>query len=335
MSWAVTAAVIGSAVAGAASSAYSASEANKNVQQVDPAYKKFVNQIAQNDASSSEWASNLYQYGSIDPYEGQGFPVTPYKTADSGKNGYYYDKYRGVYVDEAAYQKYSNSGKKSLDEQVYRVHDNDPNTPARQSRFEWHEAASPATEGGYGALEEKKIATQLDMYDDLVDYARRAITEESEILSSRYDAEQAGLNETIQTSEGKISATNAANKYVSDTTPYKTEADIAKYQYDTNLIGMKTPVMSEYFSQAMEGIDPKESMDSATAEVMKANDATKAGMQRDAMAMGIAPGSEKYNAMMQDDRNATVGAIADARTAARKQAEDTSFDRLSAAMNQS
>ena len=68
-------------------------------------------------------------------------------------------------------------------------------------------------------------------------------------------------------------------------------------------------------------------------KIEKANDATKAGMQRDAMAMGVAPGSEKYNAMMKEDRNQTVGAIADARTAARKQAEDTSFERISAAMN--
>ena len=319
MSFAVTGAVLGVSALSAGANAYAAHEANKNVQGVDPIYQSFVNMIAQDDAQASDFANNMYQYGSIDPYAGQNLPVTPYKSNASGKTGYYYDNKKGVYVDEQTYLRLSNNNQKAL----------------KDKRFTWTEVEEPSTAGGYAAMEEQKLATQFDMYGGLVDYAKNYLAEEKKIMPERYAAEQAGINETVQTSEGKIAATNAANKYVTDTTPYKTEADIAKYQYDKNLIDLKTPVMSEYFAQAMEGIDPKESMDSATAEVMKANDATKAGMQRDAMAMGIAPGSERYNAMMKEDRNQTVGAIADARTAARKQAEDTSFDRLSAAMNQS
>ena len=324
MSFAVAGAVLGGGAISAGANAYAAHEANKNVQGVDPIYQSFVNMLAQNDAQASDFANNMYQYGSIDPYAGQNLPVTPYKSNASGKTGYYYDNKKGVYVDEQTYLQYSKNGKKALDS----------SGGYSDNRFTWTEVTTASTDGGYAALESKKLDTQLDMYDDLVDYAKNYLAEENKIMPERYAAEQAGINETVQTSEGKIAATNAANKYVTDTTPYKTEADIAKYQYDKNLIDLKTPVMSEYFAQAMEGIDPKESMDSATAEVMKANDATKAGMQRDAMAMGIAPGSDKYNAMMKEDRNATVGAIADARTAARKQASDTSFERLSAAMNQ-
>ena len=313
----------------AGASAYSASEANKNVQTVDPAYQSFVNNIAQNDAQASDWASNLYQYGSINPYEDMGLPVTPYQNKENGKLGYFYDNKRGVYVDEQTFNHRSGRGNKALLDDTYKDENGE-----KKARFTFYEVQEPSTEGGYGELEAKKLATQHDMYGGLVDYANQYLAEERKILPERYAAEQAGINETVQTSEGKIAATNAANKYVVETTPYKTEADIAKFQYDKNMLDLKTPVMSEYFAQAMEGIDPKESMDSATAEVMKANDATKAGMQRDAMAMGIAPGSERYNAMMKEDRNQTIGAIADARTAARKQAEDTSFDRLSAAMNQ-
>lgn len=324
MSFAVAGAILGGAAISAGTNAYAAHEANKNVQTVDPAYQSFVNMLAQNDAQASDWANNMYQYGSIDPYENQNLPVTPYKSAATGKTGYYFDNKKGVYLDEAAYQQYSKNGKRSLDS----------SGGFKDDRFTWTEVAPASTEGSYATLEAKKLSTQFDIYDDLVNFATQQLEEEKKILPERYAAEQAGINETIQTSEGKISATNAANQYITDTTPYKTEADIAQLQYNKGLIDLKTPVMSEYFSQVMEGIDPKESMDSATAEVMKANDATKAGMQRDAMSMGVAPGSDRWNSMMKEDRNTTVGAIADARTAARKQAEDTSFARLSAAMNQ-
>lgn len=319
MSFKVAGTILGVTTLSAGANAYAAHEANKNAVSVDPAYQAFVNELAENDWQASEQANNFYLYGSADPYAGQNLPTTPYRSAATGKMGYYYDNKKGVYVDEIAYNQYSKNDKKALNDK----------------RFTWTEVESPSTEGGYAAMEKNKLDAQFDAWEDMKEYALKTIANENAIVDSRYAAEQAGINETVQTSEGKIAATNAANKYVVETTPYKTEADIAKFQYDKNMLDLKTPVMSEYFAQAMEGIDPKESMDSATAEVMKANDATKAGMQRDAMAMGIAPGSERYNAMMKEDRNQTVGAIADARTAARKQAEDTSFDRLSAAMNQS
>ena len=337
MSFAITAVVASSALA-AGSSAYSAHEANENQPQVDPAYQKFVNQAAQLDTEATQEQADFYKYGTIDPYGDS--PVRPYKEVKNGTFGYYIDTYRGrdMPLDEAKYTELSQNKKHPIESQEY----------GGQIRYEWVDV-DEAPSNGVAALEESKLGTATKMQDDLtesgffdslVDYANQELglesqrlDEESKILPQRYEAEGAELQGRIDVAPSDTAAAIAKNKYTTDYTPYKTEADIASAQEQTNMIGLRAPVMSEYFSQVMEGVNPKESMDSATAEVMQANDATKASMTRDAMAMGIEPGSEKWNSMMSEDRNQQTGAIADARTAAKNEAEDTSFSRLSGAMN--
>lgn len=316
-------AMIASSVIGGGASMYAANQANQGG--IDPAYAAAQSQMMEHDLEMTQDMRDLWEFNEINPY---GDRPRPYTSNTQQGQGHYIDAKSGKIITQEEYNRRTKGGQKNIKQF-------EKNT----TWIPFAPAAAPSTEGSQYHLAQRKLETQHEMYGDLVDFANDylklqadTMAQESQALEGRYAAEAAENQFTIDTMPKKGEADIAKSQYEIDTMPVKSATEIAAMQEKQRLIDLRAPVMSEYFGKVMEGVDPKASMDSATAEVMQANDATKAGMRRDAMSMGVLPGSARYEAMMRDDRNQTVGAIADARTAAKNKAEETSFNRLSGAM---
>lgn len=302
----VAAAIITGSVLGAGSSMYAANQANQGGGP-DPQYAATSIRMANLDFEGSQDMMDIWKYGTIDPF---GDSVRPYTSSMQEGKGYYVDKKTGKTISKEEYSRRTKDGQKNMKKFSKKVEW----VPFDQSQM-------PSTEGSHYDLEQRQLAVAHDKFDDLVSFAEKQL----DLETKRMGFESEAL-------EGRYAAEAATNQYTVDTQPVKAATEIASMEEKQRLIGLRAPAMSEYFGKVMEGIDPTNQMNSATAEVMKANDATKAGMRRDAMAMGVLPGSARYESMMKEDRNETVGAIADARMAAKNNAEETSFQRLAGAM---
>ena len=91
------------------------------------------------------------------------------------------------------------------------------------------------------------------------------------------------------------------------------------------------PVMSEYYKQALEGVDPTRKAAEARTDVAAAFKDQEATLRRDAGRMGLDPNSNKFAESLGagglNQARATAGAV----TAARTVAEDENFKRLTSA----
>lgn len=129
MSGTITAIAAG-AVLSAGASAYSAHEANKAAKESAESYNEMIQGYLNLDKQQTLWGMDMYQHGDIDWVDesGAATPVTPYQSTFDGGVGYYYDKRKKVFVNDALYDEYSRGGK------VWK----DPD------RFEWHPAYNKA-----------------------------------------------------------------------------------------------------------------------------------------------------------------------------------------------
>lgn len=298
----------------------------------DKEYNRRMATIAESAQDISEGMFYYWQYGTMPNGAAGSFydRETNSFLGVNAANGYYLDR-NGKYVTEDAA---ALLGPETLKDYGYKWVDSSSlktGTPGSSV------SGTPAT-GGVSAADDG-IISQMEL-----EQAQRAASNslipaqtESELAAIGLTTAQANaLKELLpdQTAAEKstLGLTTAQNTAALGLLPKQTELANARLDNSITEAGYQAPVLREYYQQTLEGIDPKGAMDTATADVLQANDTTKASQMRDAMAMGIAPGSEKWNAMMKEDRNQTVGAITDARTKARKTAEDTTYSRLTNAL---
>lgn len=277
----------------------------------------------------------MYYYNTANPWGNQ--PVNPYvsNSEQGGGPGYYYDKERGVYLDEDAYNERTNGGQRPV---------GDPN------RFEWVPMEEVDQENSPYALEQKQNVAMNEMFPDIQGFAEESLGAEretlpfetaaniagyqysSDVLPVKAKADIAGYQNTLDTMPFKTAADIAGYKYSSDVLPVKAATDIAGLQEQKQAIQYRKPVMKKYFDEVMNGVDPDEYANTAGQEAAHQIQTNKGIMTRNMRALGVDPSSGVMANAMEEYGMNRAKAIASARTLGRQQAKAINFDRLQGAM---
>lgn len=116
-----------------------------------------------------------------------------------------------------------------------------------------------------------------------------------------------------------------------EVSPYQTEA--AKGLLYNNIKGNAeaAPVVSEYYKQALKGVDVNGKVNQARSDVAQGFADTNASQARNDARMGIAPGSARSNYESAATGIQKAQAIGSAMTTARNNAQEENFNRLQAA----
>lgn len=112
--------------------------------------------------------------------------------------------------------------------------------------------------------------------------------------------------------------------------PQQTELAQAQLGYGIEQISQAKPVMSEFYKQALQGVNVNQKVNQARADVTQALNESDNAAMRTAGRLGMS--GRGLSALKQNSIDRTK-AIAAAQTGARNQAEDTNFARLSNAAN--
>jgi hypothetical protein len=120
-----------------------------------------------------------------------------------------------------------------------------------------------------------------------------------------------------------------------ETRGYDPDAQTSEMEYQQNvieanqgLLGQRTEAQSKFLSEALEGVDVKERMGLASADVAQGFAGAEGTARRSAARMGRNPANIDFGAMATNKAKA----MGFARTGARIGAEDESFRRLQSAM---
>jgi hypothetical protein len=114
--------------------------------------------------------------------------------------------------------------------------------------------------------------------------------------------------------------------------PKRAGLESAQIDEATSNIALRKPVTEKFYQQAGEGINVDERTNLARADVEAAYAGAESDMRRSASSMGLNPASKKYGAGLLDLARQKAAAKVGAASLARRQAEETNFSRLSAAM---
>lgn len=111
-------------------------------------------------------------------------------------------------------------------------------------------------------------------------------------------------------------------------------------EYQTGLLNSRIqetrnaqPVLSEYYKQALQGVNPDQKVTQARTDVAAAFKDQEQTLRRNAARMGLNPNSNRYAESMGAGGLSQARAAAGAMTQARNTAEDTNFSRLQSATN--
>ena len=303
----------------------------------DKEYNRRMASIAESAQGISEDIFYYWQHGTMPPSGSEQGAAGDFYDRETNPglgvnaaNGYYLDK-DGKYVSQDAANKL---GPQTLQEYGYKWVDSSSiktGTPGSSVSGTPAGGTTPGADDGIISQMELEQA-QRRASNSLIPAQTENETAALGLSTAQANALKELLPDQTAAEKSTLGLTTAQNTAALGLLPKQTELANAKLDNSIMEAGYQAPVLREYYQKTLEGIDPKESMDAATADVFQAEDATKASRMRDAMAMGIAPGSERWNAMMKEDRNETVGAIADARTRARQTAEETTYSRLTNAL---
>jgi hypothetical protein len=113
------------------------------------------------------------------------------------------------------------------------------------------------------------------------------------------------------------------------------QTEFAKEQMGLGLEEMKAakPMVSEYYKQALEGVNVDERVTQARADVGLAFKEGEEATRREAGRLGLDPDDPRYARMMGSRGLSQAKATAGAMTGARIEAEDESFKRLQSGMS--
>ena len=270
------------------------------------------------DRTVRDMGINEYQYNTINPYGDT--PVTPYKSTATGSMGYYYDKKKGVYVDEANYRKKTYNGQKDLGGSV-----RNRDTGEREDRFVWipaqlteearaGEAASPA------ALQQQTNQYYSELNPQLFGYLGKYIKAQDELLPSQAAAEK-------NTAEYTAADAAAATGLI----PQKTAATSAGYQYTIDTTPLKTQAVRDALALAGRNTED-EAARMAGAEVAQAFNTKQQSLAENIRRTGAVAGSGRMAGLQEDLDLSRVKATAGARTNARLTARNQQFDQLQRAI---
>lgn len=162
-------------------------------------------------------------------------------------------------------------------------------------------------------------------------------------LRTAFEKDQIGFErDRMEAERGLIpymtDAQRASFQHTIDTTPARTEHDLAQYQYGTEHFGAlsrllpeKEAVTSKFLQEAREGVDRGVWASRAGADIAQGFSGARGALTREAGRMGIAPGSERMvrglSSLARDEALQT----ASAQTHARRSADDENFRRLQSA----
>lgn len=174
----------------------------------------------------------------------------------------------------------------------------------------------------YKPMEEAQIAANVELMPLETEYAKAQLTDKLGILPEEEKLRRQEL--AFQTSElGRQDVTKGLEHQVM-------QADLAT---QLDLAPVRKEVASSFYEQALNGVNVRDRMNMAGADVARGFSEAEAANRREAMRMGLNPASGRFADQMRTtslDRARGIGA---ARTTARREAEDERFKRASAAMN--
>jgi len=97
-------------------------------------------------------------------------------------------------------------------------------------------------------------------------------------------------------------------------------------------IKMTSPIAEQFYKEATEGVDAGQRMGEMQTDVAIGQQKAQEQKRARLLSQGYIPGSDAYNAAMQEDSLDYSGKVASARTAGRKSAEDETYMKLKDAM---
>ncbi|WP_300456616.1 hypothetical protein [Desulfobacula sp.] len=144
--------------------------------------------------------------------------------------------------------------------------------------------------------------------------------------------EQAQIDANMELIPSETGLNLAQNEAALSLLPQQTAFASATMADQTAAMKEKAPVRSAFYQEALNGVDVEGRANKAAADAAQAFMGSQATLGRDSSRMGINPNSGRFAAMSNANALNRAKAISGARTAARTNAEQENFGRLTNAM---
>jgi len=292
-------------------------------------YNTLLLQSAGEDAETFGWMQDLFQYGDITPYGDT--PVPVYESSEFSGKGYFFDHKKGIAVTESKHLKRSNNNKIAVTGKQ-KVRDENGN---KIERFEWIPAelkTGVSEDTGLAAIEKQKAQTYNELFPKIAHLEELGLDAAVEIMPYQTEAQIAQNQYSIDVLPEKAAADIAGYKYTQEIMPEKTAAEKAMYGEQQMKIEERAPIYSQFYNQALNGIDVREAMSGASQEVAHQFNTNKDVTLQNLRALGVDPSSGTAIRALGNLGLDRAKAMATASNFAKKEAEDTNFNRMQTAL---
>jgi hypothetical protein len=173
----------------------------------------------------------------------------------------------------------------------------------------------------YRPMEEEQISANRELLPHETAFRAEQIHHGQELLPHETEARKK-----------EIALTNAQGQAAMRLLPQQTALTERQIGDSMVHIAERAPVRSEFYNQALNGVDAESWASKAAADATQAFMGSQASMTRSAARMGVNPESGRFAGMQNSVAMDRAKAIGGAKTTARTAAEGESFNRLNTAM---